>query len=79
MDGLRIEREHLRRVVREAMGIPHSAQPLSVWNLQAIDTSDEILAMPEDVDEMDELQNVTTGALFFMVGISAIDGPDALG
>jgi hypothetical protein len=78
MDGLRINREHLRRTVREALGTPPTHARFTVSHLQARDVDEELLALPEEMDGKGTLQNATTGALSFMVGISAVDGSDAI-
>jgi len=37
----------------------------------------EILKLPDDIDHLDAMQSAT-GAWYFMVDVSAIDGPDPI-
>ena len=76
MEGLEALRRQYARVVSGTMGVPAANRRQlaaeQVWSTREA----ELIALPQDLSAYATLQDPLTGAWPFMVGFSAVGGPD---
>ena len=77
MRELSILREIQRRQGRESVGGQPQAPRLFAPQAAAQFHAGDILRLPENVDGLETIQK-TDGSFYFMVGFSAVDGPDTV-
>lgn len=77
MRELRILRETQRRQSRASQGLNPRTQADQALHVAAAAHELEILSLPEDVSALTDAQQAD-GSFFFMLGFSALGGPDPL-
>lgn len=79
MEGLDALRRQYARVIAGTMGVGTTSRRQldaeRVWSGH----ESELLALPQDLSNYTMLQDPLTGAFMFMVGFSAVGGPDEIG
>lgn len=79
MRELRIHREFQRQQARRALGIAPFGGRLLVPQARGAGLDAEILALPQNTDNLEPMNDLTTGGFTALVGISRVGGPDTVG
>jgi hypothetical protein len=77
MRELRVLREVEERLARRAAGLNPIGPRLYPIQIQTAGIEHDILALPENVDDLTAIQN-SDSSFVFMLDYSALDGPDGL-
>lgn len=78
MEALEAERLATRRLALRRMGVPDVSRVFTS-QVQATGLEAELLSLPLYDADAQAMQNPTTGAAYFMVGISAVSASDEVG
>lgn len=78
MRELDVHHEIQRRQARRALGL--NPRGFSLYPIQTTSAAYEsdLLALPEAVDDADPIMDPVTGTFIFLLGFSALGGPDTL-
>ena len=78
MREIDVYRRTLREAAQSAAGRYPGEAPVRVAEVADLGAEAEILKLPENIDQLEPIQNLTTGAWLFMLGASALGGADPL-
>ncbi len=71
-------RRTLREHAQRSAGRYPGEVPVRLAEIADAGAEAAILKLPQDIDNLGPIQDATTGAFFFMLDWSALDGPDLL-
>jgi len=78
VDAVSRHRRELARAAARPLGVQADHDRLWQSSVRLLGSEAELLALPLDAAAVTDLQDPSTGALYFMVDASEIDGSDPL-
>lgn len=78
MRAVEIERESIRRLAAQRLGVDGRSQRIFGSHVLGTGAEAAVMALPVDGEEWAPIQDPATGALYFIPGLSDPDGDDVV-